>query len=304
MKKPATLRYSLVTLAALALSTQLTACGGGAVGTGELKVSVADAPIDGANAVVVKFTGVEVKPKQGPARSFDLVIPQQVDLLATANGTAFVLLPGVTLDAGEYEFIRLKVVSDRNTTDSYIDLRDGSRAPLFVPSGSESGLKLNNGFVVPEGGLMAVIVDFDLRRSIVKPQGQEAYTLKPVLRLVDESRIGLISGSIAAANITAAGCTGDINTGAGNAVYIYPGTVATPDDVGGAGVQPLVSGLVKFDSATATYRYTVAYLPAGPYTAAFTCQASGDDPEADNATVFSAPVSANVTAGATTTVNF
>lgn len=304
MKKNRALRYSLVTLAAIALSTQLAACGGGTAGTGQLKVSVADAPVDGATAVVVKFTGVEVKPKEGPSRSFDLAVPQQVDLLATANGTAFVLLPSVTLDAGEYEFIRLKVVSDRNTTDSYIDLNDGSRAPLFVPSGSESGLKLNNGFVVPAGGLMAVIVDFDLRRSIVKPQGQEAYTLKPVLRLVDESRVGLITGTVAAANITAAGCTGDVNTGAGNAVYIYPGTVTTADDVGGSGAQPLVGGLVKFDSSTATYRYTVAYLPAGPYTAAFTCQANGDDPEADNAIVFTTPVNTGVAAGSTTTLNF
>lgn len=287
------------------LGSQLAACGGGGSNsTGQLKFSVADAPVDGATAVVVKFTGVEVKPKNGPAVQFDLSTPRSVDLLATANGTAFVLLGGVTLDAGEYEFARLKVVSDRNTTDSYIDLQDGSRAPLFVPSGSESGLKLNQGFVVPEGGVRALIVDFDLRRSIVKPQGQQAYTLKPVLRLVDETRIGLVSGTVAASRITAAGCTGDVNTGAGNAVYIYPGTVATPDDIGGSGAQPLVGGPVKFDTASGTYRYTVAYLPAGSYTAAFTCQATSDDPEADNTTVFSAPVSVTVTAGSTTNINF
>ncbi|MES2685032.1 MAG: DUF4382 domain-containing protein [Pseudomonadota bacterium] len=298
------LRIALLSASAL-IGSQLAGCGGGGSNdTGQLKFSVADAPVDGATAVVVKFTGVEVKPKNGSAVQFDLSTPRSVDLLATASGTAFVLLGGVTLDAGEYEFARLKVVSDRNTTDSYIDLADGSRAPLFVPSGSESGLKLNNGFVVPEGGVRALIVDFDLRRSIVKPQGQEAYTLKPVLRLVDEAQIGLVSGTVAATQITAAGCTGDVNTGAGNAVYIYSGTVATPDDLGGSGTQPLVGGPVKFDTASGTYRYTVAYLPAGSYTAAFTCQATGDDPEADNATVFSAPVSLTVTAGSTTTVNF
>ncbi len=299
-------RLTLAAAAALAV-TQLVACGDGGdgnTGTGQLKFSVADAPVDGAIAVVVKFTGVEVKPKNGSAVQFDFSTARSVDLLATAGGAAFLLLDGVTLDAGEYESVRLKVVTSRTTTDSYIDLRDGSRAPLFVPSGSESGLKINNGFVVPVGGVRALIVDFDLSRSIVKPTGQEAYTLKPVLRLVDESSIGLIRGTVAASNITAPGCTGDANTGAGNAIYIYSGSVTTPDDLGGSGAQPFVTAPVKFDAATGTYRYTVAYLPAGSYTAAFTCQAMGDDPEANNTTVFGTPASAPVTAGATTTVNF
>ncbi len=300
-------RIALLAASAALLTTQISACGGGGSGgSGQLKFSVADAPVDGATAVVVKFTGIEVKPRDGAPVQFDLAAPRQVDLLATANGTAFVLLgsatTGITLDAGEYEYVRLKVVSDRATTDSYIDLQDGSRAPLFVPSGSQSGLKLNNGFVVPEGGLRALIVDFDLRRSIVKPTGQEAYTLKPVLRLVDESQIGLIRGTVAASQVTAVGCTGDVNTGAGNAVYIYSGSVTTPDDLGGTGAQPFVSAPVKF--VNGAYVYTVAYLPAGAYTAAFTCQAMGDDPEADNATVFSSPTPVNVTAGATATVNF
>lgn len=303
--KTTVFRSSLIASATALLITQISACGvGNSSGTGQLKFSVADAPIDGATAVVVKFTGVEVKPKNGEAVQFDLVTPRSVDLLATASGTAAVLLDGVTLDAGEYEHVRLKVVSDRATTDSYITLLDGSQAPLFVPSGSQSGLKLNNGFTVPEGGERALIVDFDLRRSIVKPQGQEAYTLKPVLRLLDESSIGLIRGTVPPALITGSGCTGDVNTGAGNAVYIYSGSVSTPDDVGGIGTQPFVSAPVKFDSVSGTYLYTAAYLPAGSYTAAFTCQATGDDPEADDPTVFSAPLAAAVTAGAITTVNF
>lgn len=297
-------RSSLIASAAALLITQISACGGSGNGTGQLKFSVADAPIDGATAVVVKFTGVEVKPKNGDALQFDFATPRSVDLLATADGSPVLLLDGVTLDAGDYEAIRLKVVTSRDTQDSYIDLSDGSRAALFVPSGSESGLKINSAFTVPDGGVSSLIVDFDLRHSIVKPQGQTAYTLKPVLHLVDANQIGLIKGTVAAGLITAAGCTGDANTGAGNAVYAYTGSVTTPDDIGGSGSQPFVSSAVKFDTATGTYRYTVAYLPVGPYTVAFTCQATGDEPEADNTTVFSAPAAAPITAGVTTTVNF
>lgn len=287
-------RTTLMAAAAALLVTQISACGGGN-GTGQLKFAVADAPVDGATAVVVKFTGVEVKPKNGDAVQFDFAAPRSVDLLATADGTPALLLDGVTLDAGDYEAIRLKVITSRDTQDSYIDLSDGSRAALFVPSGSESGLKINSAFTVPDGGVSSLIVDFDLRHSIVKPSGQTAYTLKPVLHLVDATQIGLIKGTVAASLITAAGCTGDVNTGAGNAVYIYSGTITTPDDIGGAGTKPFVSSSVKFDTATSTYVYTVAYLPVGSYTAAFTCQAIGDDPEVDNTTVFSAPV---------TTLNF
>jgi hypothetical protein len=139
---------------------------------------------------------------------------------------------------------------------------------------------------------------------LFRSQGQSSYTLKPVLRVTDESQVGLISGSVAATRITASGCTGDANTGAGNAVYLYSGTVATPDDVGGAGSQPLASAPVKLDTASGNYRYTLAYLPIGSYTLALTCQARDDAPDTDEAIVFSEPLSANVTAGMTTTVNF
>jgi ABC-type glycerol-3-phosphate transport system substrate-binding protein len=49
-------RFALLAATALGLA----ACGGGAGATGQVKLAVADAPADGAQAVVVKFTGVEL----------------------------------------------------------------------------------------------------------------------------------------------------------------------------------------------------------------------------------------------------
>jgi hypothetical protein len=57
---------------------------------------------------------------------------------------------------------------------------------------------------------------------------------------------------------------------------------------------------------TGIYEYTAAFLPAGAYTLAFTCQARVDDPEAEDPVLFVpvAGLEASVTAGRTTTLNF
>jgi hypothetical protein len=45
----------------------LVGCGGGnSSDMGQMKLAVADAPIDGAQAVVVKFTGIELTADSGP----------------------------------------------------------------------------------------------------------------------------------------------------------------------------------------------------------------------------------------------
>lgn len=295
---------TLPLIAALAGSMLLAACGGGS-GSSQLKISVADAPIDGAEKVVVTFTGVEVKPVGGDAIQLDLLAPVQVDLLATAGGQAAVVVAPSDVPSGDYEWMRLKVVTNRDTLDSYIQLAGGEQAPLFVPSGEQSGLKIIHAFSVPDSGLQALTVDFDLRRSITKPVGQNAYTLKPVLRVVADDAVGLISGNIDPTLYQTEDCTADPLTGAGGSVYVYTGADAMADDIGGAGTQPLLTAPVKavvVDSVT-TYTYTVAYLPAASYTVAFSCQAGDDALTTDEAILFPAQGNVAVTAGATAVLN-
>lgn len=270
---------------------------------GTLQLSVADAPIDDASAVVVRFTGVELKPAEGESYVIDFDTPREVNLLTTANGQAFVLLDKENLPAGDYNWVRLKVLADVDTTDSYIELEDGSRYPLYVPSGSESGLKLNNPFSIPAGGVRAVVVDFDLRHSIVKPEGQDAYMLKPVLRIVDESQVGEIAGTVDAALLDAPLCSANPATGDGAAVYLYQDAVTAPDDAGGEGAEPMASARLMLDEDSGEFRYTLAWLPPGDYTVAHTCQAGDDQPETDEAITFNAiEADVEVTAGNTTEV--
>lgn len=277
--------------------------GGGDTGSSTLRLAVADAPVDGAVEVVVKFSGVELKPQSGEAYSIDFDSPQQVDLLATAGGQAYVLIDEEGLPVGDYNWIRLKVIADADTFDSYIVMEDGNRYPLYVPSGDESGLKLNNPFSIPQSGVRSVVVDFDLAHSVVKPEGQDAYKLKPVLRVVDADAVGAVSGAVSADLLDDEGCAANPATGDGVAVYLYAGATAPTGDLGSADAPLAASGL-SLDADSGSLTYFLAWLPVGSYTLAVSCQAVNDDPEADDAIEFVwVENGIAVTAGQTTTVN-
>ena len=71
---------------------------------------------------------------------------------------------------------------------------------------------------------------------------------------------------------------------------------------GGSGAQPLSSALVRLDNA-GNYPSRLAFLPAGTYTVAFTCQAALDDPASNDDVSFTRRT-ATVAVDRTVTVNF
>ena len=282
----------------------LAACGGGGGPAdapdkqpqfGRMTLRITDSPVAHAKRVVVQFTGLEIKPHNAAQPEVFDFAPRQVDLLALDGGGSEILLADELLPAGEYEWIRLKVNAGRDGSDSFIELDDGSRHPLFIPSGNQTGLKLIRGFVIGAGGTHNFTIDFDLRKSVIHPPGLgEPYLLKPVLRLVNNLEVGNIAGTVAQA-LVVDGCQ--------PAVYLYSGANVVPDDLGSA-TPPLASTAVHLDNATGDWRYRLAFVPAGAQTLAFTCAADDDDAEVDDAITFSAPMNATVAAGQTTTVNF
>lgn len=304
-------------LAVTAAAAMLAACGGGGSGgdgngtpTGRLKLSVTDAPVDHAEAVVVQFRAVEFKPMGGDPVRQDLrdaqnnVAPQQLNLLPLQGGRAAVLVNDVVLPAGQYEWIRLIVDNEPNVRDSYIMIA-GNECELRVPSGDESGLKMNRGFTLPADGSLALTVDFDLRKSIHAPPGQksdipgmpctQAYQMRPTLRLVQDSEVGAIAGTVDPALLAAPDCA--------RLVYVFSDGAnaagsTVPDDQDAVEPNPVV--MAKADALTGAYR--ASFLPAGRYTVAWTCGV--DDIAANDALVFSAPKGATVQANLATTVNF
>lgn len=292
----------LTTATAMALS--LTACGGGGAGTGSATVGVTDAPVDGASDVVVQFTGLEIQPASGERRSFTFtdeagkIVPKTINLLDLQNGLRDLLLDKEQLPAGQYNWIRLLVTAEADGVyDSYITI-DGSQHELRIPSGAETGLKLNRPFTIREGQTTDLTIDFDLRKSVHLPMnGEEVYVLRPTLRLVQTAAAGSVAGTIDPAVFSSQTCSSIQPPEAGYAVYVFQGSGIAPDDVDANDPEPVTTAKVTYDGSA--YAYKAAFLEAGDYTVAVTCQADLDDPVADDANVtFVGAANVTITAGA------
>lgn len=287
----------------LLLAAALAACNGSSSsgGNGALTLAVADTPIDSATHVTVVFTGVEVQPADGMGDNgkpleFDFSTPKTVDLLDQQQGRSAVLLDGVSLAAGDYAWIRLKI----DVGQSSITLTDGSVHPLRIPSGDQTGLKLVSGFAVAAGNTTSFTVDFNLRQAVVLASG--TYMLKPALRIVDNLQVGTLVGSVA--NTVTIGGVAISDPSCGPAVYIYSGSNVTPVDINTtSAVQPLTTATLTLDATTGKYDYSEGFLQAGNYTVALVCAAK-DDPATADALTFSATKDATVSANTVTTVDF
>ena len=294
----------------------LSACGGGgssSSGNSTLNLGLTDAPVTGVTKVWIQFTGVEVKPANANPIDFNFSPAKGFDLLTLQGGTTGTFLNGSTIPAGAYEWVRLMV--DTTPGASYVVDSTGQHN-LTIPSGAETGLKLIQGFTMPVGGVANFTVDFVLSKSLIAPPGQSPdYMLKPVLRLVDNAQVGTISGSFQPTTLSAQSNCGTHAP----VVYLYQGANVTPDnlftppsgttdtDAAGTG-EPFTTATAALNSMS-DYAYTIAFLPAGTYTVAFTCDP--DDPTVDEDTLTPNPIHfvtypqpVTVTANATSTANF
>ncbi|WP_430460805.1 DUF4382 domain-containing protein [Thalassolituus sp. LLYu03] len=288
-----TIRNSL-TLTALCAA--LAGCGtSSSDGSGQLTLSLTDAPVTSLQSVSVTITGVSLKPASGDTLTYTFEEPKTLDLLQLQGGETALLLNDVTVPAGAYNWLRLAVDSDNlSVTET-----GGALKTLKIPSGAETGLKLVKGFTVAQGGSSAFTIDFDVRKSIVDPTGNSAdYFLKPVLRLVDNLQVGSVAGTVTGELISAACADSNIYAGM---VYVFSGADATADDLGSSS-EPLVAVPVVYDAETTTYQYSAAFLEVGDYSLSYSCDA--DDNEQDEALTFTAVQNASVTQGDTTGVNF
>ena len=284
-----------------------------------LTINLTDAPVDDALEVVVVFTGIELQPESGgPPLVIDLPSPKSIDLLKYRNGSTANLVAGAKVPAGRYLWLRLMLRAEQNLqSGSYIRLLDGRQFPLYIPSGSETGLKLVRGCTVAQGAITKLLIDFDLRKSLVAPPGQQPnWFLKPALRLIDELQVGTVSGTVDLPTLATA--TGATTATCKAGIYVFNGANATPDDMDGKasdGADPIVYFPITPAAGGSTASYSIPLLEVGAYTLAGTCQFDVDaDPSVSeyDPTATAPPGyqtmkfvtrNATVTNGATTTVN-
>jgi len=258
-----------------------------------LTLRLTDAPIDEAEHVFVSVRGVSLNAGDEGWVDYDLDEVQRIDLLTLQSGNAFTLLDDIAMEAGAYG-VRLNLHSDDdNQPDHAIVLtQGGAEIELEIPSGEQTGLKLNQDIVVPVNGSADYVIDFDVRRSIVKRGLGDDYLLKPVLRLINNNQTGSISGAFTDSQLFTEQCS-DQDPLTFNAVYLYEGHDVTADDIGSAGTQPITTAPVVFDEDSGEYRYTIGFVLAGDYTLSLTCNADLENSETDDELLFKQ--SSNVT---------
>ncbi len=286
------------------LAVLLGACGGSgsttdspalpaADATGFLSLALSDGPVHDAEKVCITFDAVEFKGagEDEPSTTITLDPAAKINLLDFQGMNAAPLLVDEELAAGDYEWIRLAVDASRGSNGgagdtggvdcdgeaSYIVMNDGSVYNLFVPSGDQTGLKLVSGYTVPANASAAFTIEFDLMKSITAPPGLAPdVILKPALRLVNNVEVGALTGRVDPALATAEDCA--------PAVFLFDdgvtpnpiddGDVADPED-------PVATALVnerEADDGSLEYHYSIGFLLAGDYEAAFTCDGETFEP--------------------------
>ena len=118
--------------------------------------------------------------------------PTEYHLLDLTNGVGE-LIADCELPAGTYNQIRL-LLADGNRI-----VIDGEEFDLIIPSGLKSGIKIHHVFEIVEGEDYAATLDFDAARS-VQVNGKGRYSLKPVVRVQEDTSAGNIIGTVSPAS--------------------------------------------------------------------------------------------------------
>lgn len=187
--------YLVMLLAGLFFITSCGTDSDPAMGT--MEVRMYDAPIDSADEVNVSVQRVEVN-RTGSADGWSVISEPNTtyNLLDLVNG-AYEVLGDTTLETGTYQQIRL--VLDENGHSVVVD---GQTYDMKVPSGNQTGIKLNVNAQIEENITYVLLLDFDASRS-VREAGQNNpsvdYVLQPVIKATNQAVTGAIAGSVSPA---------------------------------------------------------------------------------------------------------
>lgn len=197
--------------------------------TGTLVIRMTDSPI-AFDSVLIRVDSVRIHVNNSDTLSSGWHTINRTraiyNLLSLTNGVDTVI-GSAPLPPGTYSQLRLYIGSGSRVVVG------GVSHPLTIPSGSQSGLKLNIHATIEPSITYTLLLDFDAARSIHRT-GNGGFMLRPVLRVVTTAQTGTIIGHVVPAS------TRPIVT-----AYNATDTISTMADASGA--------------------YTLAYLPPSSY---------------------------------------
>lgn len=158
-------------------------------GHGRIRVVAFDAPTENLDHVYLHVVEVNLKTQES-APWITLARPDTViDFLDLVNGIN-VIVADTIIPIGTYTQLRL-VLSDDNSV-----VKDGETFPLKVPSGQQSGIKINLNFNLANREVAELYVDFDASKSVQWNPGQQLYMMNPTFKAYKRTTAGAITGMV------------------------------------------------------------------------------------------------------------
>lgn len=165
-----------------------------------LKLTDAPFPLDLVEEVNINITKIDIKtdPENSLVEFITLFEEDiTVDMLTLTNGNTLDLSE-TELPLGSYPSFRMFV------NDGFVLMKDGQIFELIVPSGSQSGIKINlrEDLVIDPNQPKEVLLDFDVSKSLVargninSPNGIRGFNFKPVINAFVLSQSGSLSGIV------------------------------------------------------------------------------------------------------------
>lgn len=203
------------TAALLALGVAACDDSTGVEGDASVRVLLTDAPSDYVDSALVDIGAVElISAGEGEPVTLTTDGTDGFVNLLDLQGAATELLADAEIPAGDYAQIRLLVEAASVTLAEGYEFEDGStEKDLFIPSGAQTGIKLNlagsngegeSGPVTMASGETVLVLDFDVNQSFViqgDPEAQAGINdvlFTPTLRVVVEDIAASVAGTVSA----------------------------------------------------------------------------------------------------------
>ncbi len=220
---------------------------------GSAKISATDAKVDAENVTGV-FLSVKEIQAAGNANSKAVISfedPLVFNLMAYQNGQTFAMGEG-DLDVGSYNELRFILSAE---SDSYVELADGTKESLTIPSGTTSGYKINGAFDIAANSTTDIVADIDLRKALTVT-GNGEYKLRPTGRVIEAEATGLIKGKV----------DGTLSSDEQLIVFAYKsGTYSDSETEAPSGDATRFEGSVNSAFVAQDGSYTLAFMEEGEY---------------------------------------